>query len=61
MNGIKLIPITASENIIPNKIEKNMLIANEKLNEFKKICMVFIGSVYRFSPQIVDIYAMCFD
>jgi hypothetical protein len=33
MYGIKLIPITASENIIPNKIEKNMLIANEKLNE----------------------------
>jgi hypothetical protein len=33
MYGIKLIPMTAIENIIPNKIEKNILIANEKLKE----------------------------
>ena len=33
MYGIKLIPMTANENIIPNKIEKNILMANEKLKE----------------------------
>jgi hypothetical protein len=31
--GVKLIPITANENIIPKRIEKNILIASEKLNE----------------------------
>jgi hypothetical protein len=33
MYGIKLIPITANENIIPNRMEKKMLIANEKLKD----------------------------
>jgi hypothetical protein len=33
MYGIKLIPITANEKIIPNRIVKNILIARDKLKE----------------------------